>query len=65
MLDIIHSFLQNLTTEENDPQEDRILASSVDLNIEVTLRVLILRFGYKETLNGTRLIPGDRSEVLN
>lgn len=35
MLDIIHSFLQNLATEEKDPQDDRILASSVDLNIEV------------------------------
>ncbi len=35
MLEVIHSFLLNSTTKANDPHEDRILASSVDLRIEV------------------------------
>lgn len=35
MLEVIQSFLINLTSKEKDPHEDRILASSVDLRIEV------------------------------
>lgn len=35
MLEVIQSFLINLTSKGKDPHEDRILASSVDLRIEV------------------------------
>ncbi len=54
MLEVIHSFLLNLTTKANDPHEDRILSSSVDLRIEVG--DFILRFSGEETIKGTRSI---------
>ncbi len=55
MLEVIHSFLLNLTTKANDPHEDRILASSVDLRIEVTLGDYFLRFSGAETLKGDKI----------
>lgn len=54
MLEVIHSFLLNLTTKANDPHEDR-MASSVDLRIEVG--DFILRFSGEET-------QGDKIDLL-